>query len=119
MEKAIILFGHGSRDPQWRRPIEAVAGRMAQSHPGLQVRCAYLEFDEPDLAHAAAHVIATGARSVSIVPMFLGTGTHARKDLPVLLQALCGAHPDVHFSLQRPVGDDPRVLDLLATIAME
>ena len=119
MDKAIILFGHGSRDPQWRQPIEAVAVRVAQANPGLPVCCAYLEFDNPDLAQAAGHLSASGARSVSIVPMFLGTGTHARRDLPALLQALRGAHPDVHFSLQRPVGDDPRVLDLLAAIALE
>jgi sirohydrochlorin cobaltochelatase len=117
--KAVILFGHGSRDPQWREPIEAVAARMAQAHPDLDVRCAYLEFDQPDLPRAAAELIAAGARQVSIVPMFLGTGTHARKDLPALLQALRDAHGEVHFILQRPVGDDPRVLDLLATIALE
>jgi sirohydrochlorin cobaltochelatase len=117
--KAIILFGHGSRDPQWRQPIEAVAARLQQRHPQLPVRCAYLEFDQPGLADAASEVIAAGASQVSIVPMFLGTGTHARKDLPALLQTLRQAHPQVHFSLQRAVGDDPRVLDLLATIALE
>ena len=119
MTKAIILFGHGSRDPQWRQPMESVAARLLQRHPGLPVRCAYLEFDQPGLAAAAAEVIAAGAREVSIVPMFLGTGTHARKDLPALLDAMRQAHPQVHFSLQRAVGDDPRVLDLLATIALE
>jgi len=117
--KAIILFGHGSRDPQWRQPIESVAVRITQQHPQLAVRCAYLEFDQPGLAAAAADVIAAGAQEVSIVPMFLGTGTHARKDLPALLQALRHSHPQVHFSLQRAVGDDPRVLDLLAAIALE
>jgi len=117
--KAIILFGHGSRDPQWRQPIESVAARITQQHPHLAVRCAYLEFDQPGLAAAAADVIAAGTREVSIVPMFLGTGTHARKDLPALLQALRQSHPQVHFSLQRAVGDDPRVLDLLAAIALE
>jgi sirohydrochlorin cobaltochelatase len=117
--KAIILFGHGSRDPQWRQPIESVAARLNLRHPDLPVRCAYLEFDQPGLPDAAADVIAAGANQVNIVPMFLGTGTHARMDLPALLQALRQAYPQVHFSLQRAVGDDPRVLDLLATIALE
>jgi len=119
MRKAIILFGHGSRDPLWRRPIEAVAARLTAQHPDLLVRCAYLEFDEPDLPNAVADLVALGATKVTVVPMFLGAGKHAREDLPALVQALRGAHLGVRFNLQQPVGEDPRVLDLLAKIAVE
>ncbi len=117
--KAVILLGHGSRDPLWRRPIEAVAQRIAQRHPGLPVRCAYLELQPPDLAAAARQLAAAGARQVSIVPMLLGTGKHTRDDLPGLLEQLRQAYPAMSFELQRPVGEDPRVLDLLADIAVE
>jgi sirohydrochlorin cobaltochelatase len=117
--KAIILLGHGSRDPLWRRPIEAVADRLIQGHPGLPVSCAYLELEQPDVATATAQLVAAGAKRVTIVPMFLGTGKHARDDLPRMLEALRQAHPAVQFDLQRAVGEDPRVLDLLAAIAVE
>jgi sirohydrochlorin cobaltochelatase len=117
--KAIILFGHGSRDPLWRQPIEAVAARLAQLQPGLPVRCAYLELDQPDLATAASQLAAAGATQVTVVPMFLGTGRHARNDLPVLVDALRQAHPAVRFTLRQAVGEDPRVVDLLAGIALE
>ncbi len=117
--KAIILLGHGSRDPLWRRPIETVAALLKQRHPGLAVGCAYLELEQPDVATAAAQLAAAGAGRVTIVPMFLGTGKHARDDLPRLLQALRQDHPAVQFALQRPIGEDPRVLDLLAAIAVE
>jgi sirohydrochlorin cobaltochelatase len=117
--KAIILFGHGSRDPLWRRPIEAVAVRLAVQQPELLVCCAYLELDQPDLPGAISRVVAQGVTEVNVVPMFLGTGKHAREDLPVLVQALRRAHPQLRFNLQQPVGEDPRVLDLLAKIALE
>jgi len=87
--------------------------------PGLAVRCAYLELEQPDLAAAAVQLAAGGAQRVTIVPMFLGTGKHARDDLPRLLETLRQAHPAIRFELQRPVGEDPRVLDLLAAIAVE
>jgi sirohydrochlorin cobaltochelatase len=119
MSKAIILFGHGSRDPLWRQPIEAVAARLAAIQPDLPVRCAYLELDTPDLASAAAELVAAGARSITIVPLFLGTGRHAREDLPRLLQRLGAAHPQVRFTVRRSAGEDPRVIDLLANIALE
>jgi sirohydrochlorin cobaltochelatase len=56
---------------------------------------------------------------VTIVPMFLGTGKHGREDLARLLDELRQQNPALRFDLQRPVGEDPRVLDLLATIAAE
>ncbi len=117
--KAVILLGHGSRDPLWRRPIEAVAQRLMQRDPELAVRCAYMELQAPDAKTAAAELAGAGARRVTVVPMFLGTGKHARDDLPVLLETLRQVHPAVHFELQAPVGEDPRVLDLLAQIAAE
>jgi sirohydrochlorin cobaltochelatase len=117
--KGIILCGHGSRDPLWRQPIEAVAARLGQSHPQVPVVCAYLELQQPDMATAAAELAAAGVKQVTILPMFLGTGKHARADLPLQLERLRQAHPDVEFRLQLSVGEDPRVLDLLARIASE
>jgi sirohydrochlorin cobaltochelatase len=119
VDKAVILFGHGSRDPLWRLPMETVAARLRAMHPGTPVRCAYLELDQPDLSAAAGELIAAGAGHVTIVPMFLGTGRHAREDLPAIVDALRSAHPRVAFVLQKPVGEDGRVLDLIAKIAME
>jgi len=115
----IILFGHGSRDPLWRLPIEAVAARIARSRPSVAVRCAYLELDEPDLATAAADLMAGGANHITVVPMFLGTGRHAREDLPRLVVPLIERHPAVAFVLQPPVGENERVMALLAEIALE
>jgi sirohydrochlorin cobaltochelatase len=117
--KAIILFGHGSRDPLWRRPIEAVAARVRAMHPAVAVRCAYLELDQPDLAAAAAQVAADGAAELIILPMFLGAGKHAREDLPAMVDALRTRYPGIRVTLRPAVGEDPRVLDLLAAIALE
>lgn len=119
MGKAVILLGHGSRDPVWRQPIEAIAARLAQREPGTPSRCAYLELEQPDLAAAATELVAAGVTQVIIVPIFLGTGKHARTDMPALVEQLRQAHPHVSFELRRPVGEDPRVLDLLAAIALE
>ena len=117
--KGIILCGHGSRDPQWRQSIEAVAARLAAAQPGLPVRCAYLELQQPDLLVAAAELAGAGVAQITVVPMFLGIGRHAREDLPQLLETLRRAHAGVKFNMQLPVGEDPRVLDLLAKIALE
>ena len=51
--------------------------------------------------------------------MFLGTGRHARNDLPVLVDGLRQQHPAVEFEIATAVGEDPRVTELLAVIAAQ
>ncbi len=115
---AVILFAHGSRDARWREPVEAVARRMSTRQPDVPVACAYLELVEPDLPTAAKRLIADGARSLRVVPLFLGMGKHVREDLPQLVDALRAAHPGVVFSLAPAVGETTEVIDLLADIAL-
>ena len=118
-QAAIILLAHGSRDPLWRAPLEAVAARIAAQHPGRPALCAYLELCGPSLADAARQLAGQGATQVTVVPMFLGTGKHAREDLPGLVQGLREAHPGVAFHVQPAIGEDPRLTALMADIACE
>ena len=115
----VILFAHGSRDPLWHRPVEAVAARMRSLAPHVPVRCAYLELSTPSLPAAAAELVAAGASTVRIVPMFLGTGRHAREDLPALIDQLRLDHPGAAFELLPAVGEDARLIELLASMALE
>jgi sirohydrochlorin cobaltochelatase len=118
-KRGIILFGHGSRDPLWRRPLEAVAARAQALDAQARVVCAYLELTTPDLPTAAGALIAGGARALTVVPMFLGVGKHAREDLPLLMARLRDSHPQVEFTLQPAIGEDPRLIDLIARMALE
>lgn len=116
--RGLILFAHGSRDPQWRAPMEAVAVRAAALQAAAVVRCAYLELMAPDLPACAAEMVAQGLQAITIVPMFLGVGRHAREDLPLLVAELRRLHPQVHFELRPAIGEDERVVDMLARIAL-
>ncbi len=118
MTQGIILFAHGSRDPLWRAPVEAVAERIRQRAPGTPVACAYLELCVPDMATAATNLIAANAHSIRVLPLFLGVGKHAREDLPLLLAELRSAHPRVAITLLPAVGEHPLMLDLMAQLAL-
>ena len=117
-QRGIVLFAHGSRDPLWCRPVEAVASRIQALAPAVLVCCAYLEMMEPDLPTATRNLVAAGARRISVVPMFLGVGRHARQDLPKLMQALAHEHSRISFNLQPAIGEDQRIVELMAEIAL-
>nr|WP_315233276.1 CbiX/SirB N-terminal domain-containing protein [uncultured Albidiferax sp.] len=117
-QRGIILFAHGSRDPLWRLPMEAVATQVAATDPQVQVLCAYLELTQPDLPSAAQQLVAHGVQQLTVVPLFLGVGKHVREDLPQLMDGLRQAHPGVAIVLQPSVGENPELVALLARIAL-
>ena len=116
---AILIFAHGSRDPLWRAPVEAVAAAVRAQAPDTHVACAYLELCTPELPEAAAQAIAAGATEVRVLPLFFGMGKHAREDLPQLMQQLRQDHPSVSFKLLPTAGEQPRLTALLAQLALE
>ena len=116
---AIVLFAHGSRDPLWRAPIEAVAERIRTLAPGAAVACAYLEYTEPTLETVVAQLAGSGATAIAVWPMSLGTGRHARDDLPRLVDALRAQHPGIDFTLQAAIAEHPDVLHAMAAAALQ
>ncbi|MEY2951921.1 MAG: hypothetical protein RLZZ401_8 [Pseudomonadota bacterium] len=119
MRDGVIVLAHGSRDPLWRAPVEAVAARIRQRSNGSLVECAYLELCAPDLSAAAATLLAAGVESIRVLPLFFGLGKHAREDLPLLLANLRSAHPTITIQALASAGENPAVLDLLAELALE
>ncbi|MDO9404453.1 MAG: CbiX/SirB N-terminal domain-containing protein [Polaromonas sp.] len=114
----IILFAHGSRDPLWHQPMEAVAAQIRQRQPATPVSCAYLELSTPALPDAAAALVAGGVTTLRIFPVFLGVGRHAREDLPALVAALRLAHPGVAIEQMPAAGEHAALISLLADIAV-
>lgn len=113
----VVLFAHGSRDPLWRLPIDAVAQQMAAQSPGLPVAVAFLELTEPDLPSTVEQLMKQGIAHVRIVPMFLGVGRHAREDLPEMVRSLSDAYPQMRFELVPAIGEHPAMTALMARIA--
>ena len=118
MTTAIILFAHGSRDPLWRLPIEAVATEIRRRHPVAQVSCAYLELCLPSLPQAADDMVAAGATHIRVFPLFLGVGKHAREDLSLIVEEIRSKHPQVRLELLATAGESAQLTALLADIAL-
>ena len=118
MPRGIVLFAHGSRDPLWRVPIEAVALQIRARQPDTPVLCAYLEMCPPTLSQAASNLIASGARQIRVFPLFFGVGKHAREDLPLLMAQLRAEHPGVMIELLPAAGEYDQLTAMMAEIAL-
>ncbi len=110
----IVLFAHGSRDPQWSKPIEAIAYKVSKASNACLVRCAYLEMMTPSLESVMAELVLLGVTHIRIAPMFLGVGKHAREDLPEMTKRLAKDYPNIQIQLMPSIGEHP---ELIATIS--
>jgi sirohydrochlorin cobaltochelatase len=113
LKEGIVLFAHGSREPQWARPFERIAEQLAASH---LVELAYLERMAPTLEEAVTSLVAKGAKRIRIVPVFLGVGGHVREDLPRLAEAARARHAGVEIVLERTIGEREEVTDAIAAV---
>ncbi|HWA39667.1 MAG TPA: CbiX/SirB N-terminal domain-containing protein [Burkholderiales bacterium] len=118
MKQGIVLFAHGSRDPEWSRPFEQIATTLAKKSPATPVMLAFLEHG-PSLNEALAALAAKGAAAVRIVPVFLGQGGHIKSDLPRLVGQARAAHPAMDLSLDRTIGEQPEVIEAIAAVIAE
>jgi sirohydrochlorin cobaltochelatase len=115
----LILFAHGARDPRWAEPFQQVVSSIRQQAPGLAMRLAFLELMEPSLSQAAAELAAAGCTDVTVQPLFLGTGGHLRRDLPLLMASLQAQLPQVAWALQPAIGEHPEVIETLARCSLQ
>ena len=114
---AHILLAHGSRDPNWRANLEAVAQRLNRAEQ--PARCAYLELCEPTLVQVASALAEQGCHTLLITPMFLGLGQHARTDIPLLSAQLQRTLPEVRVLLRPALCDLPAFVDVVSALLDE
>ena len=117
MQRALILFAHGARDPEWARPVQSVAQRLRQLLPDVPVSVAFLEFMTPSLEEAIGAICAAHGPqqfAIDILPFFIAQGGHLREDVPRLLEAAVQRHEGIQLRLLPALGELPAVQSAMA-----
>jgi sirohydrochlorin ferrochelatase len=112
---APVLVGcsHGTDDAHGRAAIAAILDGVRRRRPGLDVREAFVDVQQPEVADvvadvvAGAHDIGSGAGAV-VVPLLLSAGFHTHVDVARAVAATPGA------VASGTLGPDPRIVAVLA-----
>jgi sirohydrochlorin cobaltochelatase len=103
--EAWVLLAHGSRDPEWALPFQAIVKSLAEHVPSAECALAFMEFQQPDFPSAIRSVV-QGKKRVRVFPVFLSNGgVHMERDVPELVDAARKAHPEVEFILSGASGE--------------
>jgi sirohydrochlorin cobaltochelatase len=117
-DTAILLFAHGSRDPAWRLPLDAVLEQVQSQHPG-PCRLAFLELMQPSLPDALAELAGLGCSPIRVMPLFWAAGKHVNRDLINIVAAFLEEHPEVRVEIAAPLGDNPQMRRAIADWALD
>lgn len=117
MKRALIVFGHGSRDPLWSETLIALSGRIRDAIPGVDVELAYLEFMMPDLGQCVDALWRRGCRDIDVLPVFVAEGAHLRRELPHLVQRAGSGREGLRLELLPAMGDLPEVQEAVVRYA--
>lgn len=105
---APVLVGcsHGTDDLAGRAAIATILHDVRASRPGLDVREAFVDVQEPEVAAVVAAALENGGAAV-VVPLLLSVGYHVQVDIAAAVD-----HPGAAAAV--PLGPDPRLVEVLA-----
>jgi sirohydrochlorin cobaltochelatase len=118
-KNALILFGHGARDPRWAAPFQRLRQILQTQQPDTEVALAFLELMVPDLPTLVAQLTEHGCNKVTVVPVFFGQGGHVLRDLPLLIENLQKTYPQLTLKVSPAVGEDADVLNAIAAYCVK
>lgn len=118
-KSCLVLLAHGSRNPGWREPFEAMLRDLRREAGEDRVYLAYMQLAEPLLADVVRDLVAGGIRAIRILPLLISTGNHVDKDIPAGVTALRKMHPDVKMEILPPIGSHPRFKTMLRELVKE
>jgi len=122
-ETAVLLCGHGSRDPQAIEEFEIAAAALRRRLAPQDFATGYLEFARPTIHQGLADLMSRGARRILAVPGMLFAASHVKNDLPWEMNSFMAGNPGIEVRLGRDLAIDPKLLaaaaDRIAAAAPE
>lgn len=109
-ETAVLLCGHGSRDPEAIVEFERAAAALRARLPDRDFATGYLEFARPTIGEALAALKARGARRILAIPGMLFAASHVKNDLPWEMNSFMAENPGIDVRLGRDLAIDPKLL---------
>ncbi|MFH1871491.1 MAG: CbiX/SirB N-terminal domain-containing protein [Pseudomonadota bacterium] len=116
--KAILLYGHGARNPEWAEPFHRIRAAIKSRDSKALVEPGFLELMRPSFDEGVDCLVDQGATQIVVVPIFMAAGSHVKKDLPQLAANAMDRHPGLVIELAKPVGEAETVLAAMADYAL-
>jgi sirohydrochlorin cobaltochelatase len=110
---ALLVVGHGSRDPKGVQEFHELVALMRERNPRLRVEGGFIELSRPPISECVMRLVGAGSREISAVPLMLLAAGHAKDDIPATLVREKMSRPEIDFHYGRALGIRPELLELM------
>lgn len=111
--RGLLIVDHGTRSDAANVRLAAFAESIANRRPQWLVGHAHMELAQPNFEDAIESLVRAGASEILVHLHFLSAGFHVRESIPNLVAAARGRYPGVEIETSDPLGDDPRLIDIV------
>ena len=114
--RAILYVGHGTRSKKGADEAKQFLERVIQEVKSEIQEISFLELTEPFINEGFTRCVERGATSICVVPVFLLSAGHIKKDIPEALEPLKERFPNIPVEMADPFGVREDLLDALAEL---
>lgn len=118
MRTGFVVFAHGSTVESANEAVRVVVARMAAAGSLELTETAFLEGGQPGLVDAVERLRVRGAERICVIPYFLTTGMHLKRDLPALIDECRSKFEGVDVRVSGPLDGHPALAEILLDRAM-
>ena len=114
LKSAVMVCGHGSRDPDAIVEFERVAAGLKAMLPTVDIETGYLEFARPVIRDGLEKLASRGARRILALPGMLFAASHVKNDLPSEINSFAALNPGIELRFGRDLSIEPKLLKVAA-----
>ena len=115
----IVIFAHGSSVETANEAVRVISRNVASAGGFPLASTAFLEMGQPDLPTAVEQLRAQGATKIIVLPYFLTTGIHLKRDLPRIVSEILEIQKGISIEIAPPLDGHPALESILLDRAKE
>jgi len=112
MSHAILIAGHGSRDPEGIAEFLDLARQFRAHHPQVPLEVSFLEFARPTIQEGIDRLTSSGARTIMVLPGVLMAAGHAKNDMASEVRLARERYPQLDIRMGQALDVDAGLLQL-------
>ncbi|BCJ86097.1 sirohydrochlorin chelatase [Effusibacillus dendaii] len=113
MQEAVLLIGHGSRDPEGNSQFEQFVEKVRERNRQTRIELCFLELADPSIGETIDRLAAEGVTHITTVPVILLAAGHVKVEIPHILDQARLRHPHLTIQYGRHLGLHEEVLTIL------
>lgn len=108
----VIVLGHGSRSKDAYDTFFNIVEKLRERIGG-EVEGCFMELSQPNIPETIEKLYKKGVRNFTVLPYFLFTGMHIKKDIPEILEEQKKRFNDIKIEMAEPINYHNCLVDIL------